>query len=516
MQNHHTNPKDSIHRTDLEARLSRNQARLEAIVRTAVDGIITISDCGIIETFNQSAESIFGYPAEEVVGKNISLLMPRSDAKMHDHYISRYLDTGKRNIIGVGREVLGNRKDGTTVPIELSISEFQIADRRYFAGVLRDISERKEMQALLRSERCFVSAILDTSTALIIVTEPNARIVRFNPACEKASGYTAAEVEGTILWQSLLPDNKHNTIKKVFDHVNSGRRPKEFESLLTGKDGTQRLISWNYTALKDTRGRVTNIIGTGIDITEVRAAQAQTRQHQEELAHMDRISLMAEMATGLAHELNQPLTALYAYSKACLQLLANGSSDTDTFSNLLDKISKTAEKAGLIIRHLRQFTRKQTALKVPTNPNTLVRETTQLCETRFKDQNIDVHIDFDPNLPEVLINKVQIEQVILNLISNSLDAMTDMTTRKLVIALGSRDPKSIEILVSDTGHGLSSAHSTKIFDAFYSTKADGMGMGLAISRGIVENHGGELKAEKNPGGGALFQIRLPVAPEIPT
>lgn len=514
MPNKRENTNDAPHNA-LEARLSENEARLDAIVRTAVDGIITINESGIIQSFNQSAESIFGYFAEEIIGKNISLLMPRNDAEMHDHYITNYIETGKRNIIGIGREVIGKRKNGTTVPIELSISEFQVADRRYFAGVLRDITERNEMQALLQSERSFVSAILDTATALIIVTEPNGRIVRFNPACEKASGYSMAELEGSIFWKSLLPNNEHNTIKELFNHISTGIQSEEFECEWICKSGTHRLISWNYTALRDSKGRVENFIGTGIDVTEIRASEEENRQHQEELAHMDRISLMAEMATGLAHELNQPLTALYAYSRACLQLLANGSTDTDNLGNLLEKISKTAEKAGLIIRHLRQFTRKEKALKAPTNPNALLSEVTQLCESRFKDNNIDLQLHLNPDVPKVLINKVQIEQVILNLISNSLDAMSSSTTRKLVIALTSNSPSSIEISVCDTGFGLGNVQSNRIFDAFYSTKTDGMGMGLAISRGIVENHGGELKAGNNPEGGACFQIKLPIAPDNP-
>ncbi len=495
--------------SQIEHQLRQSEARTEAIVNTAVDGIITIDSTGRIELFNRAAESIFGYSAEAVQGENICMLMPTPDAEAHDNHLARYMQTGERRIIGIGREVLGQRKDGSVFPLELSISEFQVGEQRFFAGVLREITERRRMEAALRDERNFVSAILATSSALLMVLDRQGRIVRFNSACENITGYRFAEVEGQYFWNIFLPTEEIEPVKAVYSEVNVDYFPNQFESHWLTKSGSRRLIAWHNTALSNDAGGVVNIISTGIDITARRRAEEQSKQHQAELAHMDRLSLMGEMAAGLAHEINQPLTALYAYAKACLRMLHDGTEKSEKFAHALEQIAKTAAQAGLIIRQLRKFVRKQEGSKIKVDLNELIDEVIQFSEAQTRGRNVALQVEIDHRLPRVTIDKVQIEQVMLNLMHNGIDAMANQEKRVLTISVGLTGTSEVQITVRDTGPGLDADQTERIFDAFYTTKPEGMGMGLAISRSIIEAHGGRLWATAELDQGATFHFTLP-------
>lgn len=495
----------------VEDQLRHTEARTEAIVNTAVDGIITIDQHGRIETFNRSAELIFGYRAEEMVGQNVSLLMPVPDSEKHGDYIAHYLETGERRIIGIGREVLGKRKDGSIFPIELAVSEFSVGERRCFAGVLRDISQRRKMEAALQEEQNFVSAVLATSGALIVVLDEKGRILRFNRACEQTTGYMFNEIKGKVLWDFLLAPEEVEPVKVVLNEMRAGYFPNQFESYWLSKDGARRLISWQNTALLDEAGKVQNIISTGIDITERRLTEEQMKKHQSELAHMDRLSLMGEMAATMAHELNQPLTALYAYSKACLQMLSSKADHSEKFPDALEKMAKTAEQAGLIIRRLRNFTRKQESNKIEVNLRELVDDVLEFTETRTRGRGVTLQMEIDRHLPCVWADKVQIEQVMLNLIHNSIEAMAASENQVVSIHVAAAGSSVVQITVQDTGPGLDSDQTERIFDAFYTTKPEGMGMGLAISRSIIEAHGGQLWTTAKAGQGATFHFTLPYA-----
>lgn len=253
-----------------EAALSEREARHRAVLETAVDGIITINERGIIETFNQAAEKLFGYRPGEVIGQNISLLMPSPDRERHDKYLANYHATGERKIIGIGREVLGRRKDGSTFPLELSVSEVQLADRRIFTGIVRDITRRRRAEGALREERDFVSAVLEIAGALVIVLDDSGRIVRFNRACEKLTGYESEEVLGKPFWDFLLPPEEVAAVQKVFKKLQTVQLPSHYENHWLTKAGERRWIAWSNTVLKMGDGTVKHVIGTGLDITERR------------------------------------------------------------------------------------------------------------------------------------------------------------------------------------------------------------------------------------------------------
>ena len=256
---------------------SDNEARLRAILDTAVDGIITIDERGTIESFNQSAEKLFGYAADTVIGRNISLLMPSPHREAHDHYLANYRQSGERKIIGIGREVSGLRSDGSTFPLELSVSETQLEGRRIFTGIVRDITRRTAAEEALRQERDFSAAVLETAGALVIVLDSTGRVVQLNRACRDLTGFASNEICGQPVWERLLPPEKVAEVKAVFEQLVVSRVPSHYENHFITKNGQRCLIEWANTVLTNPDGSIRNIIGTGLDITERRRGEIRQR-----------------------------------------------------------------------------------------------------------------------------------------------------------------------------------------------------------------------------------------------
>lgn len=365
-------------------RLAEKEARLQSILDTAVDGIVTIDERGTIESLNLATEHIFGYASPELIGQNVKVLMPQPYHREHDTYISNYLSTGEKKIIGIGREVEGRRKDGSTFPLDLAVSEFQVAGRRRFMGLMRDISERKR-------------------------------------------------------------------------------------------------------------------------------AEQEARRRLDELAHASRLSALGEMATGIAHEVNQPLAAIVSYAQACLNLLNSQSADKAVLKNALTQITAQGGRAGEIIHHLRQLVRKDQTERADMNLSTCIRSVLNLFAGELKSSAVTLSLELADELPQVRVDRVQIEQVILNLIRNALDVLSEQPAKSRRILISSRFTRenAVEVCVTDTGPGLGGENPERLFDTFYTTKPNGLGVGLSISRSIIESHGGRLWAKENRGGGLSVHFTLP-------
>jgi two-component system, LuxR family, sensor kinase FixL len=365
---------------DAEAR----SAHLQSILDSIPDATIVINEDGIIQTFSAAAERLFGYAAADVVKKNVKILMPSPYREDHDGYLQRYLRTGERRIIGIGRVVVGQRRDGSTFPMELAVGEMRVRNQRFFTGFIRDLTERQQ--------------------------------------------------------------------------------------------------------------------------TEVRLQELQA-----ELVHMSRLTAMGEMASALAHELNQPLSAIANYMKGSRRLLENPSSDQTTglVRDAMDKAADQALRAGEIIRRLRDFVARGESDRRVEDVKKLVEEASALALVGAKDKGVRVRFAFAQRLDYVLADKVQIQQVLLNLIRNAVEAMEDEPTRELLISTSAAQDNMAEIRVSDTGPGIAPEISAQLFQPFVTTKSHGMGVGLSISRTIIEAHGGSIVQRPNPGGGTVFSFTLP-------
>jgi two-component system sensor kinase FixL len=363
-------------------------AHVQSILDTVPDAMIVIDEKGVMQSFSAAAERLFGYSGSEAIGTNVSTLMPEPDHSRHDGYLERYLTTGERRIIGIGRVVTGLRRDGSTFPMELSVGEMRSGDRRFFTGFVRDLTERQEVQSRLQ-------------------------------------------------------------------------------------------------------------------------------ELQSELVHVSRLTAMGEMASALAHELNQPLAAISNYMKGSRRLLENSTeASAGRVLDALDKAAEQAVRAGQIIRRLRDFVARGETEKRVERVSKLIEESSALALVGAREQGIKVRFRIDPDADFVLADRVQIQQVLLNLLSNAMEAMQEGSRRELTVTTKSVDDDMVQVEVTDTGHGIPPDVAEKLFVPFMTTKATGMGVGLSISRTIVESHGGRMGFEAPATGGACFRFTLLAAEKV--
>lgn len=480
-----------------------------AVVDTAVDAIVVISRAGTIRSVNQATERTFGYSAGELIGRNVNMLMPEPYAREHDGYLANYLHTGVKKIIGIGREVSGRRKDGSIFPMELSVGEARDGAEPIFVGIIRDITERKSAESALRESELRWRSIVNTVPDAIIVIDAHGTIESFSPAAERLFGYAAEEVIGHNV-KMLMPS--------PYRDAHDGYLARYTET------GERRIIGIGRIVVGQRKGGETfpmqlavgefaspsGNLFTGFvrDLTDRQRTERRIEDLQAELLHASRLSVMGQMASTMAHELNQPLTAVNNYLDASLRLMAGGSASSEVIADLLRKGVVQTQRAGDVIRHLRQFVAKGESERRTHSINQLVEEAMALGLLGSRQSGIRVSLELDRDLPPALVDPVQIQQVILNLVRNAAEAMEETERRELTIATRAVDG-SIEIGVADTGPGIAPELAERLFQPFVTTKKAGMGLGLSICREIVEAHHGCLTATKRPSGGMMFQVILP-------
>src|SRR5438094_2593868 len=319
------------------------------------------------------------------------------------------------------------------------------------------------------------------------------------------------------LFLSRVHPEDRNAVGEAIERARASSQTFEFEYRLLRPDGGTRWLISRGRYLSNDRGGIRELIGVAIDITAQVEADLQLRLQREEMARMSRVSSMGELTASLAHELNQPLTAIASNAAAGRRLLAQGTPDLEMFEELLADVSADARRAGDIIHGIHHFVRKSEGRRCPVNLNEIVQEVLRLLHSDLLGRATAVETQLAPNLPAVDANPVQLQQVLLNLLTNSLEAMqsTPIGRRRIVISTKCDDTSSVLVSVCDSGGGLPKEDLDKVFTHFYSTKPNGMGMGLTIVRSIVEAHGGKLNAEKSDEG-ARFFFRLPVKPKSET
>jgi two-component system sensor kinase FixL len=348
---------------------------------------VVIETNGSIVSFNSAAVWQFGYQEAEVIGQNVSILMPEPYRAGHDGYMTRYMQTGEKRIIGVDRVVVGRRKDGTTFPMKLAVGETRFGDHTYFTGFIRDLTEREETAARLQ------------------------------------------EIQG-------------------------------------------------------------------------------------ELARLSRLNELGEMASTLAHELNQPLSAIANYAQGSARMMRDlQDTNSGKVREALTEISRQSLRAGQIIRHLREFVMRGETGKAPEDIRKLVEEAGALALVGSREHGVKSVFDFGPGAELVMADRVQIQQVLINLMRNAIEAMRDGARRELMVRASRLGP-DVVVEVADTGPGIAEDIAQRLFKPFVTSKTAGMGIGLSISKRIVEAHGGTIAAFRNENGGATFRFTLPSHKEV--
>ncbi|PWC38036.1 nitrogen fixation protein FixL [Azospirillum sp. TSO35-2] len=482
------------------------------MLNTVPDGIVIIDAQGRIRTFNPACERLFGWTAGEVIGRNVKMLMPSPYQEEHDGYLERYQRTGERRIIGIGREVTGARKDGSCFPMDLSIGEATQDGQPVYIGIIRDLTERKQAEAALREREARLASILQTVPEAIIVIDEKGLIESFSPAAERLFGYPPSEVVGRNI-NMLMPSpyrEQHDGYLERYQRTGE-RRIIGIGRVVSGQRRDGSVFPMELSVGEVLLGGQRRFTGFVRDLTERQATERRLQELQAELLHVSRVSAMGQMASTLAHELNQPLTAVINYARAAKRLMDRPEGVAKAM-DMVDKASAQAARAGQIIRHLRSFIEKGQTERSAESLNKVVEEASALALVGAKAIGLHVRFDFDAADPRVLVDKVQVQQVILNLVRNAIESMAQSERRELTIRTGVEpdEPEFRRITVSDTGPGVPDTVRSQLFQPFVTTKTSGMGLGLSICRSIVEAHGGRLWLEP-PTVGATFAFTVPLA-----
>lgn len=619
------------------------ELELRAVLDAAVDAVVIIDAEGRIETFSRAAEKLFGYAAGEVLGRNVTMLMPEPFRGQHDGYLVRYLSTGEKRIIGKGREVVAQRRDGSLFPMFLSVGRIAALEPPRFVGLISDITDRKRAVEALRRERDRAQAYLDLAEVMLLALDSNGTVSLVNrKGCELLE-WPEDELIGRDWFATCLPPELRDEVATMFRNFFEGRAaPDQYsEHEVVTRSGRRKLIAWRNVVLRDERGLVMGtlssgediteqrhamealrkseqllrdaqsianlgnfeirlpdgpsfwstqmyvitgvhpdggpvadfagvcvhpddrerlreswrrltaydepldveyrllrpdgsvrhvhsiarlvrdadgkplVVGTLHDITERKLAQEEIRQTQERLTQFSRLSTMGEMAAGLAHEINQPLTAITNYAQALQRLLATaGGPDPEDVDLALSQIAAQALRAGEVIRRLRAFVKNREAHTEVTGVGRLISDLLTFAEPDARVNDIKLRVEAADDMPQVACDPVQIQQVLINLIRNAIDAINESQPARREITLRARclDGGEVEVSVEDRGPGITSEVAENLGNPFFTTKASGTGLGIAISRSILRAHGGRLAHRPTPGGGATVFFTLPAMP----
>ena len=477
---------------DVTTRKETNQ-HLEAILNTAVDGIITIDKRGIIQSFNSAAERIFGYTAMEAIGNNISMLMPAPYHDEHDGYITNYLRTREAKIIGIGREVVGKRKDGSTFPLDLAVSEMTLRKSRLFTGIVRDISDRKRAE----SRAGEFGRILDESfNEIYIFDATTLRFVQVNRGARDNLGYSMDELrEMTPL--DLENDFTAETFAAMLEPLRAGDAEKvDFETRHQRKDGTYYTVEVHLQMSTFELKPV--FVAIILDVT-------QRKRAEERLLQAERLAAIGQTVTGLAHESRNA----FQRSQACLEMLALDLEDRPDEMELVERIQRALDHLHHLYEEVRDYAAPIHLDKQVCNLARVWRDAWSQLEVVRKEKQIELLEENSEIDLSCEIDWFAFGQVFRNVMENAITACPN--PGRIVIRcreIDGIDGSVIEVTVTDNGPGLGPDTRGKVFDAFFTTKAKGTGLGMAIARRIVEAHGGSIVVGDNDPG-AEIRITVP-------
>lgn len=497
-----------------EAALERSEAYSRAIVATAAEGVLTVDANGRIESFNRAAEKMFGYLADEVIGKDVHVLIPERYRNAHSGYVDRFFTTGEASIIGSGREVSARHKDGTVFPIHLAASEVSLNGERCFAGIIRDVSAQKAAEESLKATERRFRAVFDQRLQLVAILSPTGIVLEANQRSLDFSGLEHGDVVGREFWSTPWWTHSQDLQHRMKDAIEAAAQGAtlRFEVTKPRVDEELGILDFSIRPIMDKSGQVVFLLCESHDITEHKRAEEEARHHRERIAHVSRLSTLGEMAAGIAHEINQPLTAISLFAQAGKRLVDAG--QFEKMDEVCFKLNEHALRAAEVVERMQSMARQGESRKEVVDCNDLIESAVRLAESEARIYDIQIEFSKGPDLPPVSVDGVQIQQVALNLLRNGMEAMIAANQRKgCPIRITTRlcDEEKIEVAVADCGGGVPESRIDKLFTPFSTTKKSGMGMGLSISQAIIRAHGGRIDFHNNDSCGARFWFTLPAA-----
>jgi PAS domain S-box-containing protein len=490
-------------RKKAEEALSKSEEKYRKLVETAPDAIMCDIN-GIISDWNKSAERVFGYSKDEIIGKPVNILVPAKYKKKHQEGLEQFLKTGESGIIGKTVAVSGLTKEGVEIPIEISLTYQRLEQKQHlFTAIIRDITERKKIEAKLESQEELYHTLVETLPHVVWVGNAEGYITFLNKAWKEWTGRNIADSLGDKWMESLHPDDTDELLAKWERAYKSGE-PYTGECRFKAKDGSYKVITFTGVPVRDASGKITSWIGIDIDITELKKMEVA-------LLQSEKLQSLGTITAGVSHEFNNILAII----SGNVQLLEGSRKDDKELMDALRTIKRATNDGAQISRRMLKFTKtaKDTTGFMPFDINELINQAIDFTMPRWKNmaqaKGISYHMDTEgmKRVPSILCNPTEIREVFVNIINNALDAMP--YDGRISFSTWSKED-TVFISISDTGEGMSEEAKKKLFDPFFTTKtAVGTGLGMSTAYGIVNRHGGKLEVESEVGKGSIFTVQFP-------
>jgi len=506
-----------------ERQLKRSEVHKAAMLDSSLDCVIAIDHEGCITEFNPAAEQTLGYRRNDVVGKYLAdVIIPPSLREKHRTRFSHYLTTGESRVLGRRLEMTALRADGIEIPVELAITRIPQDGPPAFTGYLRDITERKRNEDALRAAHAQVvqseerwRSVFENSAVGVALTDLNGQFIATNPVFEGMLGYSGKELQQLTFFDITHQEDVGHNRTLIGELLDGKRRQFQIEKQYRRKDGQPVWVRNNVSIVSGSERVPRFLMALSEDITQPKLSEEALAKARLELAKVAEMTSLGVLTASIAHEVNQPLSGIITNASTCLRMLSADPPNVEGAQETVRRTIRDGNRASDVITRLRMLYSKKEPSPESMDLNEATREVTALSLGELQRMSVILRCELADDLPPIVGDRIQLQQVVLNLLRNAVDAMRtiDDRPRELLIRTERDGGDRVRLSVKDSGAGFTPQTADKIFEAFYTTKTDGMGIGLSVSRSIIDAHQGRLWATPNDGPGCTFSFAIPSRPE---